>query len=585
MAITLPNGAVIPDGGDRIPVNGVDHVRVLGTSLDTALATKAGRAYVDGADSALDQRITSQAAATATALAGKADTAELDSRLAGIESAYDVWLAAGNVGDVDAYLASIRGEQGIEGPYGGTSVTDPQVASYVTSETETAIALAQSFLRGINVDAFGAVGDGVTDDTAAIQAAINSGATFGAPVRFTSGRSYSIASQIVADSPVTLTGYGATIRSRSGASALRISSSYVTVEGLTIVGNGATAFKGAERGILSMGTPAAPFAGVHLRDVSVRAMADTAIRCDWWTDSSITGGVLSDITYAGIIAQSAQRLRISGVVVGDIWQHTADQSYGISVTDSVNTVEGRSRDVTVDGCTVRNVKFWTALSTHGGERISFTNNRVIGCYRAIIYGAGNPTRVVTATDGLVAGNIIDGAGAGGSVGIGVIGQSTGANSTAFRSGNLVKNHAIPFEASTNGYWMDDTQLLASDAGFPVAAQDIASAEAVVDRITIPPAPFARRVSVSSAVYAVSSISSNRCDLRIYVGGAVAGRTRRALPGGLAPESLVGLGTAVIPAGGTATVVEVRVAVVSGTGTMTTSASNNLTTSTATVSRA
>src|SRR5699024_8095937 len=163
------------------------HVRVLGTSLDTVVQGKAGRSYVDAADGLLDQRITSQAASTAAALAGKADVAELDSRLAGIESAYDVWLAAGNTGTVDDYLASIRGEQGIEGPYGGTSVTDPQVASYVTSETETAVALAQSFLRGINVDAFGAVGDGVTDDRVAINTAIAAAGAAGVPVRFTAG--------------------------------------------------------------------------------------------------------------------------------------------------------------------------------------------------------------------------------------------------------------------------------------------------------------------------------------------------------------------------------------------------------------
>lgn len=584
MAITLPGGAVIPDGADRIPVNGVDHVRVLGTSLDTVVQGKAGRSYVDAADGLLDQRITSQAASTAAALAGKADVAELDSRLAGIASAYDVWLAAGNVGDVDDYLASIRGEQGIEGPYGGTSVTDPQVASYVTSETETAVALAQSFLRGINVDAFGAVGDGVTDDRVAINTAIAAAGAAGVPVRFTAGKTYATDAAVIVPHPTSVIGYGATLRARGAASAFIISSSYVTVEGLTIVGNGAGIYKAAERGILSLGTAENPYIGCHLRDVTVRAFPDTAIRCDWWIDSTITGGLLTDLTYAGIIMQSPQRVRIDGVVVSDIWRHTADQAYGISITDNINTVEGRARDVIVTACNITNNKYWTALSTHGGERISFTNNRVIGCYRGIVYGAGNPTRVVAATDGLVTGNIIDGAGAGGSAGISVVGNTNGLSSTALRSGNLIKNHSIPVETANNGYWMDDIQIAKSDPGFPVPAVAI-SAESVVDRVTIPPSPMPRRAHITSTIYTASSVSSNRCDARIYVNGSQVAVARRALSGGSLPEALTPIGLAEIPASTTPTVIEIRVAVNTGTGTLSTTTTGGLTSTAVTIARA
>lgn len=71
----------------------------------------------------------------------------VDEKLANVSSAYDVWLSEGNVGTRSDYLASLRGERGEEGPYGGTSVTDPQVASYVVdsgSETSTALRQATS---------------------------------------------------------------------------------------------------------------------------------------------------------------------------------------------------------------------------------------------------------------------------------------------------------------------------------------------------------------------------------------------------------------------------------------------------------
>ena len=553
---------------------------------ESALAGKAPTAHTHVTDDVqgLSQTLDSKSDVGHNHDAVYPSRSEVAAQLSEIATAYDVARAEGFEGDVGEWLASLVGPRGPEGPYGGTEVTDPQVASFVSTATATKAALDRAYVRGIDVTAHGAVGDGVADDRAAIQAAIDLGASLGVDVVLPAGHTFRTTSHIAISAPVRIDGRGATLRAEGTASAVVISSSYVTIEGLTIVGNGAEVFAGANRGILSMGTAEAPFTGIHLADVSVRAMTDTAIRCDWWTDSSITGGRLSDLAYAGIIAQSAQRLRIDGVSVEDVWQHDADQSYGISITDNVNTVEGRSRDVTVNGCTVSNVAHWTALSTHGGERISFTNNRVVSCHRGIIYGAGNPTRVVAATDGLVTGNIIDGAGAGGSTGLGVIGQTGGVQSTALRSGNLVRNHARLFEASTNGVWYDDTQVLGSDAGFPIARAGVTTAEEVVDRITVPPSSFVRRVSVVSSVYATSSHSANRCDIRVYADGVNIGTTRRALPGSGLPESIPGVGSAEIPASSAPTVIEVRAALNSGTGTMTTSASGGLTTTAVTVAR-
>lgn len=47
MASTLPNGVVVPEGGDRIPADGVAAARALGASVDALLAAKASHDYVD----------------------------------------------------------------------------------------------------------------------------------------------------------------------------------------------------------------------------------------------------------------------------------------------------------------------------------------------------------------------------------------------------------------------------------------------------------------------------------------------------------------------------------------------------------
>lgn len=362
---------------------------------------------------------------------------------------------------------------------GSAAVAAGAVAAVVSARSVTPAAADDStdpdrqaarvrFQRGVSVDDYGAVGDGTTNDHTAIQKAIDAGTAAGVPVRFTAGKTYVADAVLSVTGPATLSGYGATLRATGGStptpdyldrSAFRTHGSHVTIEGLTIVGNGGQAYVGGMRGINSNGTAEESCVDCHIRDVTIRDMGDIAICTEWWIDSTIIGCVLSELGYAGVIVMSPNRVTIDRVVVENVHQDTTPQSYGISVTDRVNTDEGRATDVTVSNCLVRNVSQWTGISTHGGNRITFAHNRVLGCNRGIVYGAGNPSRGVTATDGIVIGNVIDGDGdedgAGASVALAVIGQSTGAESTAYKSANIVKNHVRLIEATTNGVWLDE----------------------------------------------------------------------------------------------------------------------------------
>ena len=76
--------------------------------------------------------------------------------------------------------------RGPEGPYGGTEVTDPQVASWIGDpSTETGAKLDAAYRDGISVLEYGATGDGVANDTPAFAAAI--AAADGAVVRVPAG--------------------------------------------------------------------------------------------------------------------------------------------------------------------------------------------------------------------------------------------------------------------------------------------------------------------------------------------------------------------------------------------------------------
>jgi hypothetical protein len=73
----------------------------------------------------------------------------------------------------------------------------------LTKVTQSMISGAAAF-----VNDFGAVGDGVTDDTAAIQAAINSGSN---QVVFENGKTYAITAQLILQSNQDIVGNGATV--------------------------------------------------------------------------------------------------------------------------------------------------------------------------------------------------------------------------------------------------------------------------------------------------------------------------------------------------------------------------------------
>lgn len=88
----------------------------------------------------------------------------------GGRSAYDIAVANGFSGSESDWLLSLKGEPGEPGASGNATVTAPTVASFITSDTEVRRELDKTYKRGFSVKEYGAVGDGVTDDTAAIQA-------------------------------------------------------------------------------------------------------------------------------------------------------------------------------------------------------------------------------------------------------------------------------------------------------------------------------------------------------------------------------------------------------------------------------
>lgn len=128
--------------------------------------------------------------------------------------------------------------RGPEGPYGGTEVTDPQVASYIGADTATTAALDRVYRRGVSPIEYGAVGDGVADDTLAVEAAIAGAVARGLPLHSDEQFEYSV-DPILVDVPVNVAGVlKLTARTAQQEYVLRISS-IVDFQRARLIVNGA----------------------------------------------------------------------------------------------------------------------------------------------------------------------------------------------------------------------------------------------------------------------------------------------------------------------------------------------------------
>lgn len=238
--------------------------------------------------------------------------------------------------DDNGVYVSMPGTRGVlRGPYEATQtvVAGERVLLLSTDDGQAVVAGAVGEGRGVSVAAFGARGDGVTDDTDAIQNALDVATEAGLETVLQPA-TYLLGSAVEVPSGAVVSGYGATLKMSAGAAHCAITASAaegVTISGLTIdmnkasVTEPATAYDhSADAVFLYTGA-----SGVTLRDVTIH---------DAWqygVYATGSGGTLEDLGLynvsvracnIGVFVNSGDRAQI----LGGSFRDNVESGVGIS---------------------------------------------------------------------------------------------------------------------------------------------------------------------------------------------------------------------------------------------------------------
>lgn len=223
-----------------------------------------------------------------------------------------------------------------------------------------------------NVAMYGARGDGVADDSAAIQAAIDAASSGEVVFLPVPANFYRISETIRVTKPLALLGAKSMIKSPTAAcpTFIKITANDVQVQGLRLAGP-----QQACGYAIDVGSAGNPVSNVRIENNRIENFYSgiTMIEVDGFR---LAGNALSDMNYYGIQGSAVKNGVIDGNTVRGIsGANTAGNAYGIVLSrNAASPSHPRSTDVIVSNNNVEDVPVWECYDTHGGQRIQFIDN-------------------------------------------------------------------------------------------------------------------------------------------------------------------------------------------------------------------
>ena len=242
-----------------------------------------------------------------------------------------------------------------------------------------------------NILDYGAVADNLTDNTSAIQAAINANDAIYVPYG-----TYLIASGITIPEGKTLFGSGS-IHFTGVGKAISVTGDDVTIEGITVYGDYNGVFLSGSVGIYCDQTTFSPSLNVVItsdliiKNCTIFNFGQSGIRGDWWNRFEISGCNISSCGQHGILITSPRYGKITNNTVFNITPGQTNSGYGISLSRNATVnIAGVPTDLTTTqapvpfDCLISNnivsaIANYAGLDLHSGNNILISNNTVQSC--------------------------------------------------------------------------------------------------------------------------------------------------------------------------------------------------------------
>lgn len=326
--------------------------------------------------------------------------------------------------------------------------------------------VSYSMIQGAsaNVLDFGAAGDGLADDTAAVQAAVDSGA---AEVYFPS---LCRVTTINVTSGVRLYGPGGLKKTAVRTDALLyITASNVEIDGLQFVGAGAgstisTTVDSDNAIQINGGSTPTQLFNIIVKNCSIDGVAGFGVRIDYASNVRVENNDISYCGYAGITLLSVVHGLINGNRISNINSSAGSTNwYGVSLTrNETQTLANsiRSTNCVVSNNIISNVTKWTGIDIHAGYKCIVDSNQVYYCKNGMYaqYDDDTDPNKQPSENIIFSNNVVEGnaAAADSALGIASIGLSGMPNKDITIIGNQIINGG-GFNSSNGGIFITETK--------------------------------------------------------------------------------------------------------------------------------
>jgi len=231
------------------------------------------------------------------------------------------------------------------------------------------------------VTGHGADRTGVTDSSAALNAAASAAA---GGVLYIPPGSYKISATINIPTNVTVSAYGARVFNTSSHITLLSLGSNLEVIGLELEGAGNSAYNSSGVAISVVGASAANRAkDITLRDCNIHDVGFYGVYMEFVDGATVDHCQIKNVAYGGVVGLSVSNVTVTRSRIKGVSPGFNNNAYGVAYTrhgsSSDLTTYPRSAHCTVSDCRIEDITLWEGLDTHGGEYISFINNRIKNC--------------------------------------------------------------------------------------------------------------------------------------------------------------------------------------------------------------